>query len=278
MKLQSIIAAAGIAGGGALSVATTPVVAAGPPGFTCAGSIAAPGFITAGTYSSLIMPAGTVCGVVGDVVVTRPVAIQDGAGLAVLAGSLTIHGAVTVATQGVLASFDNATPVRIGGPVLVGLNGAFIVGTETPFGPRVNSIGGPVTGKGESTVQVHNATIGGPVRLTGGGGDNRIVDATGGFGAFNDLEDNAISGPVSMTGYHGIWAGVIRNVIHGPFTFSNNVQAVPDEWDIGTDTIYGPATCNDNSPVPNTGASAGGPSVVFGPIRGDQASTCTSAL
>lgn len=278
MKLPSIIAAAGLAGGAALGVATSPAVAAGPSGFTCAGSLASPGFIAAGTYSSLVMPAGTVCGVVGAVVVTHPIAIQDGAGLAVLAGSLTVQGPVAVATQGVLASFDNSTPVHISGPVSVGLNGAFMVGTETPFGPRVNSIGGPVTGTGESTVQIHNATIGGPVRLAGGGGDNLIVDAFGGFGAFNDLEDNAISGPVSITGYRGIWTGVIRDVIHGPFTFSNNVQAVPDEWDIGTDTIYGPATCNDNFPVPNTGASAGGPSVVFGPIRGDQASTCTSAI
>jgi hypothetical protein len=277
MRLRAGIAAVAVAAGSLATIGVAPVDAAHAAGFTCTGTFSSPGSIPGGTYSTLTMPAGSLCGVAGAVTVNHPVAIGDGAGLAVFSGSLTIAGPVTIATQGVLASFDSSTPVHIGGPVSVGRDGAFIIGTETPFGPRVNSIAGPVTGTNESTVQIHNAVIGGPVRLTGGGGDNAIVDAFGGFGAFNDLEDNDIGGPVSMTGYHGIWAGVIRDVIHGPFTFSNNVQANPDEWDIGSDTIHGPATCNNNSPAPNVGQSAGGPSVVFGPIRGNQASTCTSA-
>ena len=257
MKLRSIVAASVIAGGGALTIAISPALAARPAGFTCTGTLSSPGSIPGGTYASLTMPAGSLCAVVGDVTVTRPLTIDTGAGLAVFAGSLTIQG----------------------GPVAVGQNAALILGTETPGGPIVNSIGGPVTGSGESSVQIHNADVGGPVRLTGGGGDNAIVDAfSGGFpGNFNDLEDNHLQGPVSITGYAGVWAGVIRDVIDGPFTFSDNVEAVTDEYDIGSDTIHGPATCNDNNPVPNVGQSPGGPSVVFGPIRGDQAATCTSA-
>jgi hypothetical protein len=193
------------------------------------------------------MPAGSLCEVVGDVTVNRPVSIGTGAGLAVVAGSLTIRGPVSISAQGVLASFDNSTPVHIGGPVWVGQDAAFIVGTETPRGPRVNSISGPVTGNGESTVQIHNAVVSGPVRLTGGGGQNAIVDAmSGGFpGNFSDLEDNDIRGPVSVTGHHGVWSGVIRDIIRGPFTFSNNVESPPDEYDLGSNTIYGPPTCND---------------------------------
>jgi hypothetical protein len=278
MRLRSTIAAVGIAAGSLTTIGVAPVAAAGPSGYVCTGTLGSPGFIPTGTYSSLTMPAGSFCLVGGDVTVTHPLTVGAGAGVLVVAGSLTTQGPTVVSAGGALGSLDNTTPVHLGGPVSVGLNGAFALGTETPFGPIVNSIAGPVTGNGESTVQIHNALIGGPVRLTGGGGDNAIVDALGGFGAFNDLEDNNIGGPVSITGYQGIWTGVIRDVIHGPFTFSDNVQAQPqDEWDIGTDTIYGPATCNDNSPVPNTGVSAGGPSTVFGPIRGDQAATCTSA-
>ncbi|MDQ6857270.1 MAG: hypothetical protein M3Z57_09380 [Candidatus Dormibacteraeota bacterium] len=279
MSLRSTIAAVGIAAGSLTTIGVAPVAAAGPSGYVCTGTLlGSPGFISSGTYSSLTMPAGSFCAVVGDVTVTHPVTVGTGAGLVVFAGSLTIQGPTVISSGGALGSPQNTTPVHLGGPVSVGLNGAFILGTEKPFGPIVNSIAGPVTGKGESTVQIHNTVIGGPVRLTGGGGDNAIVDTFGGFGAFNDLEDNNIGGPVSITGYQGIWTGVIRDVIHGPFTFSDNVQATPpDEWDIGTDTIYGPATCNDNFPVPNTGPSAGGPSTVFGPIRGDQAATCTSA-
>jgi hypothetical protein len=279
MKLRSILAAVSIAAGSTLTIAISPVSAAGASGFTCTGTLASPGSVPAGTYASLTMPAGSLCQVVGDVTVTSPVNIGSGAGLAVGAGSLTIWGPVSISSQGVLASFDNATPIHIGGPVWVGQDAALIVGTETPGGARTNSISGPVTGNGESSVQIHNATVSGPVQLTGGGGQNAIVDAlSGGFpGNFNDLEDNDIGGPVSVTGYHGVWSGVIRDIIRGPFTFSNNVQSPPDEFDIGSNTIYGLATCNDNSPVPNMGHSPGRPSVVFGPIGGDQAATCTSA-
>ena len=260
MKLRSILAAASIAAGSTLTIAISPVNAAGSSGFICTGTLATPGSVPAGTYASLAMPAGSLCEVVGDVTVTRPVSIGTGAGLAVVAGSLTIRGPVSISAQGVLASLYNSTPVHIGGPVWVGQDAAFIVGTETPGGPRTNSISGPV-------------------RLTGGGGQNAIVDAMSPDfpGNFNDLEDNDIRGPVSVTGYHGVWSGVIRDIIRGPFTFSNNVESPPDEYDLGSNTIYGPATCNNNNPVPNMGHSPGGPSVVFGPIRGDQAATCTSA-
>lgn len=280
MRLRSTIAAAAIAAGSLATVGVAPVAAAPPSAYTCMGTLSSPGFIPGGTYSSLTMPAGSFCFVVGAVTVTHPVSVGTGAGLAVApvpGASLTIAGPVTIGTQGAFGSFDNTTPVHIGGPVSVGQDGAFAIGTESPFDPQVNSIAGPVSGRNASAVQIHNAVIGGPVRLTGGGGDNAIIDFFAPFGAFNDLEDNSIGGPVSITGYQGVWTGVIRDAIHGPFTFSNNVQANPDEWDIGSDTIYGPATCNDNVPAPNMGTSAGGPSTVFGPIRGDQAATCTSA-
>jgi hypothetical protein len=278
MKLPSILVAAGLAAVGALGVATTPALAKGS-GYTCHGTLKNPGSIPGGTYSSLTMPKGSVCGVNGDVTVTHPVTVSKHAGLAVFSGSLTIQGEVKVEEQGVLASFDNSTPVDIWKSVSVGHNAAFIIGTESPGDPQVNSIGGPVTGKDESTVQIHNADVGGPVTLTGGGGHNTIVDAfSGGFpGNFNDLEDNVIQGAVAQKDYKGVWTGVIRDVIHGSFTFNHNREKVIDEYDIGSDTIYGSATCDDNRPAPNLGSSPGGPSTVFGPTLGDQAATCTSA-
>ena len=69
---------------------------------------------------------------------------------------------------------------------------------------------------------------------------------------------------------------MLRNVIGGPLTFSNNSEAPNiDEYDIGSNAINGPATCNDNTPAPNLGASAGYLSNVLGPVRGNQANTCT---
>ncbi|HET9051998.1 MAG TPA: hypothetical protein VFO60_09855 [Candidatus Dormibacteraeota bacterium] len=280
MKLRSTLTVVGVACAGAIgTTGTWHAGAAGPGGFTCGGSLASPEPIPGGTYSSLTMPAGSLCAVAGDVRVTSPVTVGTGAGLVVFGGSLRVDGAVAVGAQGVLASLSNDTPVTIAGAVGVGQNAAFIVGTETPGGPLVNSIGGPVTGAGASSVQIHNTAVGGPIRLTGGGGDNAIVDFfSGGFpGNFNDLEDDVIGGPVVVTGYQGVWMGIIRDVIHGPMTFTGNTESNIDEYDIGSDTIDGPATCSDNTPAPNIGESPGAPSTVSGPIRGNQAATCTSA-
>lgn len=247
-------------------------------GTTCTGTLTSPGYITTGTYSSLVMPPGSFCAVVGTVTVQKPLTLQSGSGLAVFGGSLTVDGPFTVDATGAFATFSNTTPVTIGGPVRIGTNGAFLLGTETPYGPRFASIGGPVTATNASSVQIHNTTIGGGVRLVGGGADNPLVQAfttTSPFNNFNDLEDNQIGGGVTEIGYDGIWGGVLRNVIDGPFVFSNNMQSVADEYDIGSNFINGPAICNSNTPVPNMGHSAGAPSIVNGPIRGNQAATCT---
>jgi hypothetical protein len=127
----------------------------------------------------------------------------------------------------------------------------------------VSSIGGPVRGTDVSTVQIHNAAIGGPVNLQGGGGRNAILDdlGVGGYN-FNDLEDNVISGPVTINRYAGIWAGVIRNHIAGGLTFTNNRNM--DEFDIGSNVIAGNANCSHNNPAVNTGGSPGAPNNVAG--------------
>jgi hypothetical protein len=250
-----------------------------PSGYTCTGSsLRAPGFITSGTYSFLSMPSTTFCFVVGTVIVDKPVTLGAGSALLMMAGSLSLSGPFTVGPGAVFADLTNALPVTIGGPVHVGTDGAFVLGVESPYTPTFASIGGPVTATGASSVQIHNTVIGGPVRLIGGGADNPIVQAfthTTPFNNFNDLEDNVIGGGVTETGYHGIWSGVLRDVINGPFTFTNNSEAVTDEYDIGSDFIAGPATCANNTPAPNMGHSEGSPSIVEGPVRGNQAATCT---
>lgn len=255
-----------------------------PSGYTCTGTFTAPGFITSGTYSSLSMPSGSFCEVVGTVTVSKPVTVGAGAALLMGAGSLGLSGPFTVGPGAVFADFSNALPVTIGGPVHVGTDGEFVLGVETPGGPTFASIGGPVGATGASSVQIHNTVIGGPVSLKGGGADNPIIQAFTGttpFNNFNDLEDNQIAGGVTETGYDGIWAGILRDVIDGPLTFTNNTEVAAyaptpvDEYDIGADLIQGPATCANNDPAPNMGHSAGSPSIVEGPVKGNQAATCT---
>ena len=188
---------------------------------------------------------------------------------------------MTVGTGAIFAAPQNSTPIVINGPVNVWDNGVFVVGTETPGGPLFSTIHGPVKATGASSVQIHNTWVTGGVTSVGGGADNALFDELAGAPFpqnFFDLEDNHISGPVSITGYLGEWAGVIRDTIDGPFTFSNNSELEIDEYDIGSLVVNGPATCSNNNPAPNLGASPGGPSTVHGPIRGNQAATCVSAI
>jgi hypothetical protein len=277
--LASMVVVAGVQAAGVVQATAAP-----PSGITCAGTVSPfdPMAIPGGTYGSLSMPPGSLCLIEGAaVIVNHPVTLGSGSGLGVLAGSLTVNGPVTAGHGAAFGDFNSTAPITVNGPVSVDSNGALVIGSETPYGPLLSSIAGPVRATDPSTVQIHNTAIGGPVILQGGGGANPVLDAAGlPFGPpfgynFNDLEDNVISGPVSETGYDGIWSGVLRNVM-GPLTFSNNSEAPAiDEYDIGSNRINGPATCSGNDPAPNMGQSAGAPSIVSGPTRGDQAATCT---
>jgi hypothetical protein len=216
-----------------------------------------------GVYKSLSMPPGSVCVVTGAVTITHPLALGDTSALAVFAGSLTATGPVDVGPNAFFGDAQGVAPIMVGGPLSVEPNGAVVIGSETPGGPLVSSIGGPVRGTDVSTVQIHNSALGGPVNLQGGGGSNAILNDLG-FAMYNfsDLEDNVISGPVTINRYAGIWAGVIRNHIAGGLTFTNNTNM--DEFDIGSNVIAGNANCSGNNPAVNTGGSPGAPNTVSG--------------
>jgi hypothetical protein len=246
--------------------------------------LSSPGIIPAETYRSLVTPPGSFCEILGgSVVVYSALALGDGAGLVVLSGRLTINGGLRVGANALFGAGvgdnPNSTPLTVNGPVHVGSGAALIVGEESPHQPIFGHLNGPVNATNASSVQIHNTDVSGPVGINGGGGDNALLEAFQGFGPFNDLEDNTIGGPVSEVSYAGEWAGVLRNVIGGPLTFSNNSEAPNiDEYDIGSNAINGPGTCNDNLPAPNLGRSPGYLSIVNGPVHGDQSTTCTGIL
>jgi hypothetical protein len=260
-----------------------PAAAAPPPAYTCTGTLASTGVILAGTYASLAMPAGSACEIdgPGSVTVKSPVSLGSGAALFVNGGALQVRGGMTVGSNALFAAdvfghSENA-PVEIDGPVTVLSAGAFGLGQETPYGPPFATIRGSVSGLDAAAVIIQNVRITGSVTISGGGADNAVIVALLGPGnSYNDFEDDQIKGSLSETGYGGVWAGVIRSQIGGSFTFAGNVEANPvDEYDIGSDLIFGSAYCADNNPVPNTGVSSGAPSMVVGPTSGNQAATCT---
>src|ERR1700730_7268894 len=160
-------------------VGARSAMAIAPPGFTCQGTVTAPVAIPGGTYTSLSMPAGSVCGVFAPVTVLSPVTLGAGSAVGVFSGSFTALGSLTVGTGaafGDVPPFIGAAPIVINGPVKVQDNGYFSVGVEAPGQPIISVIRGPVTANNASSVQIHNSLVAGPVNLQGGGGLNAIAE------------------------------------------------------------------------------------------------------
>lgn len=291
-SLASVFATAALA-----ATMAAPALAHPPGGFTCGGTMEAPEPVPGGVYGSVSMPAGSICYLTSPVTITSPLKLGEGSGLALLLkASLTVQGPVTIGSGAAFGDLGNPARIDIDGPVTVGGDGALLIGTESlglpSPGPIVSAIAGPVSAYDASAVQIYNTLVGGPVRISGGGGQNAIINRFAGLGKtfsglgnnYTALEADGILGPVSETGYDGIWAGVIRDVIGGPLTFSDNAEPPQppegslyiDSYDIGSNRIFGPATCDGNEPAPNMGGeNSGSPSIVYGPVRGDQAATCT---
>jgi hypothetical protein len=245
----------GLAGAG-------PATAAPPLGHVCSGTLSSPDLLE-GTYAFLSMPAGSICVIFTPVTIQHPITLGDSSMLGVFDGSLIVNGAVAVGPNAIFGDAYGNAPITVNGPVTVQHNGALVTGFENPYAPLASIINGPVSATDASAVWIHNTRVNGPISLRGGGGSNAVLDAIVGADSgynFSDLEDNVISGPVSIVGYGGIWAGVIRNQISGGLTFTGNTSLT--EFDIGSNTIKGKANCSGNDPAVNTGGSPGSPNVV----------------
>jgi hypothetical protein len=79
------------------------------------------------------------------------------------------------------------------------------------------------------------------------------------------LEDNLISGGVTIDGYDGFWFGFIRNHVNGSVNLTDNVLEDPDGNEYVTNTIHGRLNCTGNVPAPWVGDSEGELNVVTGP-------------
>ena len=270
-------------GGGVASATVSP----SPPSFTCKGSLTKPGTVPSGTYSSLVMPPGSICLIPGPAPVTvlSAVRLQRGSGLATgiakgLSADLKIVGSLTLDRNAafVAALNNEKNPVNILGRLTVKSGALFYLGTEVPHAPPFASILGAVVAQEPSAVVIQNTTIGGPVSVSGGGAVNKIVEVLS-HGApqtnYTDFEDDQIKGGVTEVGYGGVFGGVIRTIMKGSLVFAFNKQVKIDEYDIGSNIIFGSAYCQGNRPAPNKGHSKGSPSIVHGPTFGNQAKTCT---
>lgn len=279
ISLVAAIVGVGMVGQSAVSAAS----GAPPPTFTCKGTAASPGNVPAGTYSGLVMPAGSVCRIAGPGKVNdqSPLSLSTGSGLEVTGGGLTVQGPITVGRGAVFAAdFMNTedAPVTVIGGVTVQRTGVLYLGTEIPHGPIFATIQGRVQGQQPSALVIQNTYIAGSASVYGGGEVNALLETLTHNAPdtnYIDFEDDQVKGDVSDVGYGGVWGGVLRTTMRGNFAFAFNREKTVDEYDIGSDVINGSAYCQGNNPPPNMGHSAGSPSIVHGATFGPQAKTCT---
>jgi hypothetical protein len=257
---------------GALGGSATGAAAASAT--TCSGTLASPASLAGGTYSSVAVTG--VCAVnAGQVVVTGDVTISgpNGALSAAFAhnksgpgtSGLTVHGNVLVGTgaTAILGCFATSSPCN-----------------DDPnknTNPTLNSpdvVDGDLIATNALGVLVHDTTIVGDVRESGGGGGafsgpGKNCTPTGIFNkfgspVFSDYEDSMIGGNLWITGLQSCWLGALRDKVGGSITFSNNIMADPDANEVLTNTIQGNLICAGNSPANQYGDSHGSPDTVGG--------------
>ena len=102
-------------------------------------------------------------------------------------------------------------------------------------------------------VIVHNSTIGGSVKQTGGGGGlNCVPPKTGVFALFkspiySDYEDNTVGGNIAVSGVDSCWLGVGREKLGGSVTIADNQMADPDAIEVFANRIRKNLACFGNS-------------------------------
>jgi hypothetical protein len=235
----------------ALAVSVGPAAAdptAGPP--ICAGPASGVMPIS-GKYRNLTItgeryvPSGTV------LKVRRDLTIAPGSCLdAFTLGTVTVGGNVRVAPAATLAL--GCTPGSLGPPL-----------DQPPCDGRTtnDTVGGSIFAWKALTMYLDGDTIGGSV-FSFGGGPGLAPDAP--FVNF-PVKDNTVDGNVVIWGWHGGWAGVIRNTVGGNVIFSQNVSVQdPDAMEVVTNTIARNLICFGNSPAVQVGDSGGSPNNVGG--------------
>jgi len=212
----------------------TAAEAAGPT--TCTGGVIAPG-----TYTSLLITGA--CSIpTGLVTVTKSVEIAPNASLNAAmtsGGTLVVGGSIEVERKAIL---------------LLGCN--FEVGcTETATSDVVT---GSIVADDALSVILHANSIGGNVRISGGGGGvtcapNAALDAIllGPAPAYDDVSRNTIGGDVTVADVDSCWLGVIGNTVTEDVTVRDNEFADSDAPDIVSNLIGKNLACSANVPVPD---------------------------
>lgn len=192
-------------------------------------------------------------------------------GNAYVAGTatLSVRGNLTLAPGSCLDAFSLGT-VTVNGNILVKQGATLGLGcTGNAIGPGPpcdgmttdDTVGGNVIANQPLTMYLDGDMIRGNVVSNGGGPGLSLTQPFLNF----PVKDNAIGGNLILQGWHGGWAGAIRNVVGGNVIFSRNVSVQdPDANEVVTNSIRGNLICFGNSPAVQVGDSGGSPNNVGG--------------
>ena len=159
-------------------------------------------------------------------------------------------------------------PITIRAGLSIGAGATFVLGSEESPG-STGTISGGIHATNARSVQIHFATIHGPVDIQGGSGPfGGPLCFEGMCLTWNTIEDSQINGPVTIDGYDGFWMGFIRNHVNGAVRLNNNVLVDPDGNEYVTNTINGSLSCSGNDPAPQIGDSEGDLNEVSGSASG----------
>lgn len=208
------------------------------------------------------------------------------------AGSVTVEhnltvlsGGTLVAVTGGIGAFPSSSDLTIGGNVEVQAGGLLNMGCEPIYYICVNdpdqvvgsysthhTIAGNLTADNAFSVLVHHASIGGSVKVTGGGGGtnscSESIPALEFAPPYGDFEDVAIAGSLTITGWRSCWLGVFRVTVLQGTEWVDDITGDPDGNEMANNTIIGSLNCFGNSPSNQIGDSLGAPSTVLGNATG----------
>ena len=197
------------------------------------------------------------------------------------------HSVYVAPNAGLLAAFGDGPQLAIGGSLYVERNAVLVLGCEPEAFACINdpdqSVGtfsskGTVYGNLSATnalaVIVHNAHIGGNLRIHQGGGGYNCdpQDALFGSPAYATVEDVSVGGNATVNDMQTCWLGFFRTTVGGWVKYQNNSTADPDGNEVDTNVVQGNFACSGNNPAAQVGDSAGFPNIAFGKATGECAS------
>ena len=216
-------------------------------------------------------------------------------------GSLTITGFCTVdqgpvkvwhsvyvaPNAGLIAAFGDGPQLAIGGSLWAEKNSVLVLGCEPEAFTCINdpdqavgtfssksTIYGNLYATNALAVIVHDAHIGGNLRVHQGGGGYNCNPQAALFGspAYATFEDVSVSGNATVNDMQTCWLGFFRTTVGGWVKYQNNSTADPDGNEVDTNVVQGNFACSGNNPAAQVGDSAGFPNITFGKATGECAS------